>query len=396
MEHALAEPITVAVQDHPRVSAAAELDPSVPSRVTQLVALAVRGLATAYDPVTATFAQTVRGVTSADGVTVVREGTSLRYAAMAALGLSRLTAAQQRSVLDGRTAADIALQVAGQAITSDDPGEIALAAWAAAEVADTHADALLRRLAALITSGAPIATVAGAWALTAAVKAAPHGDTEPTIDAASALLRRHLGPRAVYPHALPPSSQQRWRAHVGSFADQVYPLQALALGARLTGETWMLQAADRTAQRLCDLQGPTGQWWWHYDVRDGSVVEDYPVYSVHQHAMAPMVLHDLRECGGADHRASITSGLSWLRTHPETVEELISDRFGLIWRKVGRREPPKAARALGAVTTGVRPGLHLPGIDRLFPAGVVDHECRPYELGWLLYAWLSPVGERDD
>jgi hypothetical protein len=29
-------------------------------------------------------------------------------------------------------------------------------------------------------------------------------------------------------------------------------------------------------------------------------------------------------------------------------------------------------------------------LDRMFPPGVVDHECRPYELGWLLVAWLPP------
>ena len=28
-------------------------------------------------------------------------------------------------------------------------------------------------------------------------------------------------------------------------------------------------------------------------------------------------------------------------------------------------------------------------LDRVYPPGVVDHECRPYELGWLLYTWLS-------
>jgi hypothetical protein len=40
------------------------------------------------------------------------------------------------------------------------------------------------------------------------------------------------------------------------------------------------------------------------------------------------------------------------------------------------------------VTTALRPGLHLPGLDRAFPPDLIDHECRPYELGWLLYAWL--------
>jgi hypothetical protein len=28
-------------------------------------------------------------------------------------------------------------------------------------------------------------------------------------------------------------------------------------------------------------------------------------------------------------------------------------------------------------------------LDRLYRPGTVDHECRPYELGWLLLTWLS-------
>jgi hypothetical protein len=61
----------------------------------------------------------------------------------------------------------------------------------------------------------------------------------------------------------------------------------------------------------------------------------------------------------------------------------------LVWRKVGRREPRKAARLVSATTTSLRPGLHLPGLDRALPPDRVDHECRPYELGWLLHTWLS-------
>jgi hypothetical protein len=37
----------------------------------------------------------------------------------------------------------------------------------------------------------------------------------------------------------------------------------------------------------------------------------------------------------------------------------------------------------------VRPSLRLAGLDRVFPPGRIDYECRPYELGWLLYAWLA-------
>ena len=71
----------------------------------------------------------------------------------------------------------------------------------------------------------------------------------------------------------------------------------------------------------------------------------------------------------------------------ESLEDLVSPRHSMIWRKVGRTEPPKAARAIGAAVTSLRPGTQVPGLDALLPPGAVDHECRPYELGWLLYAW---------
>jgi hypothetical protein len=310
---------------------------------------------------------------------------------MAALGVSRLPVASQRRVLGGRSAADIAELAAGRAEGHHDAGAVALSAWALAEVTQTFPGALIGCLTALLKDGRPLATVDLSWLVTAAVAAGAHGDTAALVHRSAARLLQHHGPGGTYPHAVPPGSQPRWRAHVGSFADQVYPLQALARAFVLTGDAPLLSAANRTAQRLCDLQGPAGQWWWHYHVRDGSVVERYPVYSVHQHAMAPMVLFDLLEAGGDDHRPQVAAGLGWLEQHPEVVEELVSERHGLIWRKVGRREPPKAARALNAVTTSLRSGLQVPGVDRLLPAVVVDHECRPYELGWLLYAWLPAM-----
>jgi hypothetical protein len=380
--------------DWPRATAVQHLDPAAPGRVRRLTDLALHGLAAGYDPATGSFAQTVRGLSGGRGVSVELQGASLRYTAMAALGLSRVPLAAQRAVLDGRTAAELAGQAADWAVHAEDPGVVALATWAAAEAAGLVPTPLLQRLRDLLVAERPLPTVDAAWLLTAAVAAADRADTAELVARAAALLRRHQGPGGTYPHVLPASAQSRWRAHVGSFADQVYPLQALARASRLTGEAWMLEHADRTATAICTAQGTAGQWWWHYDSRDGGVVERYPVYSVHQHAMAPMVLFDLWEAGGADRRAEIVSGLSWVDTHPEVVEELVAERFGLVWRKVGRREPRKAARAVGAATTAVWPGRTIPGIDRLLPPVVVDHECRPYELGWLLYAWLCPATER--
>ncbi|QCW50788.1 hypothetical protein FE634_10875 [Nocardioides dongxiaopingii] len=376
----------------PRVDALAEVDPTAAGRVLTLLDRAPDAIAAAYLPETGEMAQTVRGVPGPDGVELRAEGTNLRYAAMAALGLARVPEAVQRRTLAGRSARDLAASVTERARTDADPGAVALAAWASAEVGGDPDTELLGRCRAALDADAPITTVALAWTVVAAVAAHDRADTAELLDLAVTRLRVQAGEAGIFPHVVPASSQPRWRRHVGSFADSIYPVQALARAAALTGDRPALWLAERSAARLCTLQGEHGQWWWHYDVRDGEVVERYPVYSVHQHSMAPMVLMDLADAGGPDRRAEIAAGVHWLDRHPEVVEDVVHERHRLVWRKVGRREPPKAARGLSAVTTAVRPGWTAPGVDRWLLPRVVDHECRPYEPAWLLHGWLAPAG----
>lgn len=360
------------------------------SEVDRLSRLSVRGLARMYVPDEHTFVQTLRGVPGPDGPKTVAQGRNLRYAAISALGLAQVDEADQRRVLHGQTAAEYVREVTRQARRDTDPGAVALAAWAAAEVAGACDVVLFDRMRQWLAAPGPLPTVDVAWMLSAALAARHLGDTHVVVAGASRRLLDAQGPQGIFPHALPAASLGRWRAHVGCFADQVYPIQALARLAAAFGSRQALNAANRCAARICELQGPAGQWWWHYDVRDGSVVEGYPVYSVHQHAMAPMALFDLHECGGDDHRRSVALGLQWLNTHPEVFGTLVDEQNDVIWRKVGRREPAKAARKLSAVTTSIHAGWHVPGVDAAMPPTEIDHECRPYELGWLLYAWHSP------
>ncbi|MET0447765.1 MAG: hypothetical protein ABW004_05140 [Aeromicrobium sp.] len=358
--------------------------------VRRLLAVGRAGLPLAIDAGSGDLVQTVRRAGGA-GSAIRQEGTSLRYTAIAALGLSRLPELEQRQVLGGRTAAEMADAVGTRAVGQPDPGAVALAAWAVAEISGTAAPELLSRLGRDLSGGRPLPTVDLSWMVTAALAAGSTGEAVAAL--AAARLLEGQGDHGVFPHVLPARSQNRWRRHVGSFADQVYPLQALARMFRATGDRSQLDAAEAAADRICELQGPDGQWWWHYDVRTGDVVERFPVYSVHQHAMAPMTLFDLADAGGRDRTAEVVRGLEWIRTHPEVDEDLVDESLGVIWRKAGRHEPPKAVRRISAVTTSLRPGLRLPLLDRAFPVDRVDHECRPYELGWLLYAWLPGRGE---
>ncbi len=373
-----------AVSPLDRMEALAAVSPLARLRLDELVELAKRGLPRMH--ANGFFCHTVR---RSEDLSVRPEGDSLRYAINVALGLSFIPEPEQRRILHGETANDLVLQTMNRAQFSEDAGAVALAAWTAAEAANVYAGVLFARLTGILKSTEPMDTVDCSWTLLAAIAGRHLGDTTELTALARGRLLDAQGPSGLFPHHLPPSASGWLRGHVGCFADQVYSTQGLARLSLVDDDPAALAAAEASAAAICRLQGPAGQWWWHYDVRNGTVVEGYPVYSVHQHAMAPMALLDLREAGGTDYMREVALGLAWLDQRNEAAQSMVSETDSVIWRKVGRREPRKFVRALSATTTATLPGLKLPGLDTVFPPGQVDHECRPYELGWLLYAWLS-------
>ncbi|HEY5984974.1 MAG TPA: hypothetical protein VIV12_01135 [Streptosporangiaceae bacterium] len=369
----------------PRIGLVADSDPSSAVLLERLLRNGVRALPLAHRD--GEFAFTLAGAPQRDGGWRLHpRGTSARYTAITALGLMRLPETLQRQILSGEDCHDLVGRLAKRLDTMANLGDVALVCWAAAEAEHSELPHALHRLADIDRAVGRVEVVAAAWVVSALVAARPHCEVEPHLAAAR---RRLLAARsAVYPHATGGSADW-YRSHVGSFADQVYPVQALARLHASGGDSEALAAANAVASAFCRAQGDAGQWWWHYDSRTGAVVEGYPVYSVHQHAMAPMALLDLAEAGGTEHLAAICRGLQWLARPPETRENLTLGQLGIVWRKVARADRGKTVRGLRAAATRLRPGLRLSALDRLFPPCVVDHECRPYELGWLLYTWLA-------
>jgi hypothetical protein len=186
------------------------------------------------------------------------------------------------------------------------------------------------------------------------------------------------------------------RGHVCCFADLVYPIQALSIRQLRSGDAAAAAAARRAAELIVSRQGASGQWWWHYDLRSGEVVEGYPVYAVHQDAMAPMALFAAEKATGADFSGAVERGLDWLERSPELDgRSLADDEAGLIWRKVARREPLKLSRSLQAAASRIHPSLRVPAMGLVFPPVAIDYEDRPYHLGWLLHAFpaeCAPAG----
>ncbi len=256
------------------------------------------------------------------------------------------------------TAEDLVGHLAKQIDEISGLGDAALVCWAAAESGHADLGHALQRLAALDQPERPVDVVSAAWVVSALVAARPVADVERHLAMARQRLLAARGP-AIYPHTTGPATPW-YRAHVGSFADQVYPIQALARLHRSADDPEALAVAGTVARAICSAQGAGGQWWWHYDSRTGAVVEGYPVYSVHQHAMGPMALLDLADAGGDGHLDAIRRGLRWLAGPPEgrsaTGVQLVLDEPPITWRKVARADHRKVVRGLRAASTRIVPG----------------------------------------
>jgi hypothetical protein len=364
----------------------ADRDPQSAALLEKLFRISVPRLAAQFAAGEFVFTQTGEAVPGG-GWRLHPAGTSVRYAAIVALGLLRAPEAQQRAVLAGQTAGELVGLLAKRLDTLTGIGDTALICWAAAEAGHSELPHALARLAELDRQPGPLDVVSAAWVVSALVAARPQADVEQPLAAARQRLLAARG-AAAYPHTTGPGGPW-YRAHVGSFADQVYPVQALARLHASAADPEALAVANAVARVICQAQGAAGQWWWHYDSRTGGVVEGYPVYTVHQHAMAPMALLDLADAGGQPHLDEICRGLRWLTRPPEADVQLVLEDPPVTWRKIARADQRKLVRGLRAATTRLHPGTRIQALDRVYPPGAVDHECRPYELGWFLMTWLS-------
>jgi hypothetical protein len=180
------------------------------------------------------------------------------------------------------------------------------------------------------------------------------------------------------------------RRYFATFATQVYATLALYQFAEITGDPAALTVANACATKLIGLQGHYGEWPWFYEPRQELVLDQYEVYSVHQHGMAPAILHYAHDHGVTQARAAIERGLDWIFGRNEMGISMLAPSLQLIYRSQARQgiQGHRMARLLrAAMTTSIgHPSPAVTGGLRL------TREMRSYEFGWLLWAF----GNRTD
>jgi hypothetical protein len=348
--------------------------------ISQLRSTALSALGSMYLPQKGLFAFTKKK--RPGGISY--EGISRRYTSIALLGLAGEDRQNAVRILDGQTPAEVCRRMTDAIQTPTNLGDIALTLWAS-HVLGVPDERVLSALQARqpLADGHP--TVEVAWALKAlcVAETADVGDLREQL--AERLVSSFNRTAGVFPHVL--GNPSSFRSHVACFADQVYPIQALAAYYARSENPQALEAASRCAATICNLQGDAGQWWWHYHRDTGRIIEGYPVYAVHQYGMAPMALFELHTAGGPDYSKAVYRGLEWMRRAPEVNASLIDRDQGAIWRKVDRTGPRKFCRVVKAAASRIHASLRLDLLNGLFPPLAIDYECRPYCMGWLLHAW---------
>lgn len=361
-----------------------------PSAVHQLLTLSAVGLRNMFIPARGLFCH--RLIETKTGL--VPEGLSHRYTMMTILGLNRYEKSGYPIPFRLR---DLTAELVRKVDWLAGMGDLGLLLWTCAEVTpelledcieNTGALAAPKRLAAARAA----TTMELAWFLTGIAKVILANPAQRTVwqevaRTSLALLRLNQRPSGFFGHVATATGPRGWlRGRIGSFADQVYPIFALSSFGEAFQEGEALALANACARAICRVQGPLGQWWWHYDALNGRVIQRYPVYSVHQDGMAPMALLALSRVTGRDFNGPILKGLQWILGHNELGQDMREQAHRTIWRSI--RFTSRSRLLQHELRFWLR--SEIEGA----PANVLTvlRECRPYHLGWLLYALASHRG----
>lgn len=181
------------------------------------------------------------------------------------------------------------------------------------------------------------------------------------------------------------------RADLVSFGSTVYYLRALHEYARVFDDTDVRGAFERGVRAALGFQGRYGEWPWMISVSRAAALDVYPVYSVHQLAMAMLFLLPAFDDGVVEGVGdAIRRSYRWVLGENE-----LSVPFGrrdpfIVFRSLERDEPLQ--KIVRFTRASLRSTLRLPAHGKSAGRTRINPEWRSYEGGWLLYAW----GDRPD
>ncbi len=361
--------------------------PNLPAHVSPrtLVPLALDGLGRMWDP-----ARRLLLTRIVDGREVRTDDyLAARYCVMASLGLHRARLAGHAVPVEPALLLSRGLEAGG----TEALDALAMGLWADCELGTDHAAHLLPGLLDRVRAperrnrsiGRPLA-----WALEALSRHHERtGDAGARAAAESlarfALERCHHPETGLFTHVVSPRGPLGplpWLPPQALFSTQIYWVHALTTYARIFDDTRALEVAVGVMRRLIALRDTHFGWVWRYDAARGEVPEPFPIYAVHQHGMAPMALHGLAGLGALEALPTLRESLRWLGENQMGVD-MVDRANAQVHRSIRRAFPVNRLSYTAGRLPFLQPLTRRPGFLR------VNASCRPYELGWLLYAWAG-------
>jgi hypothetical protein len=281
------------------------------------------------------------------------------------------------------------------------PGDLGLILWADAKGGGKHCQELFARVKQQARKGSISKMINSelAWVLTGLSYSKLNNAQEGTLEELAIqyyeAIKQNFHPETgLFSHMEHARRLLNIRAQIGSFADQIYSIYTLSVCYQAFGWPESKEIAQQCAERICQFQGPRGEWWWHYHAGQGMVASHYPVYATHQNGMAPMGLLKLSEICDRDFRASIQKSVQWLFGNNDLGVEMIDWEINTIWRDIERKPPASHLRYLSFALAEA--GFRKP-VQWLESACAftINQEMRPYQLGWLLYAFADQRRHKD-
>jgi hypothetical protein len=320
---------------------------------------------------------------------LVSEGLSPRYTIMTLLGLRELERTGARIPFDTN---EIYASFMRDISWIHGAGDWGLFIWLAATFAPDQLDDVFRRCQVQTVldqyvDARAARTMELAWflaGLSHATLACPEKfpDLKGLADKTYRLLEKNHGKSGYFGHlSTSKSASGFFRGKIGSFADQIYPVYAMSKYSVAFQEEAASKSALACARAICEAQGELGQWWWLYDSKSGRISSKYSVYSVHQQGMAPMGLIAAEEATGHSFQEPILKGLRWIYGANELGVDMRDLSTNLIWRCISPQQES------GKYVSVLRSMAGMSGAEFSSSELKVLHEDRPYELGWLLYAF---------
>lgn len=351
----------------------------------KLIDLSVDGLIKMFDREKELFCYTMIG----NDYNVQKEGVSIRYTIISLLGLKKL---EDKGIKSPINITSTLSSLCSKVGAYDNLGDIGLLIWLCSLVSPDKIERIFSELDLKNTykrypDAAQGRTMELAWFLTGLsyAKMALTGnpvDFDEVSKNTYKMLLDGYGGKGIFRHQSDNTFIGFIRNRVGTFADQVYPVYAFTKYSLAYGDLEAKKIALECAKTICKHQGSLGQWCWHYDSVTGNLVGQYPVYSVHQDAMAPMALFAIGDLTGVDFTQQIYKGLYWITGENELKTDLISTSMNVIWRSFYRNKY-KTYFDEFLTLFNIRNGRDS------YKDLTIWHECRPYHLGWILYAFAD-------